>query len=74
MPGPKIPRQYKKAPVGPYMVMNPRKIPQGIPIVTIKEVHYYEGDTVDAGIEVGDLVERGFLKPQKDRVSDDGED
>jgi hypothetical protein len=65
MPGPKIPRQYKKVPAGPYTVVNPRKIPQGIPVVTICDVNYYEGDTVAADVEVRDLIERGFLKPQK---------
>jgi hypothetical protein len=64
MPGPKIPKQYRK-PTGPYTVVNPRKIPSGIPVVTINNVHYYEGDTVAADVDVRDLVERGFLKPKR---------
>ena len=76
MPGPKMPKQYKQVPTGPYTVVNPRKIPEGIPVVTIAEVHYYEGDTVEADVEIRDLVERGFLVPVRDggksRVSNDG--
>lgn len=58
---------------GPYTVVNPRKIPEGIPVVTIHDVHYYEGDTVNE-TNVGDLVARGFLVPVSGdtAVSNDG--
>jgi hypothetical protein len=55
--------------------MNPRKIPDGIPVVTIHEVHYYDGDAVAANVDVGDLVERGFLVPAdggETKVDNDG--
>ena len=70
MPGPKIPKQYKQAPkpTGPYTVVNPRKIPVGIPVITLHGTHYYEGDTVD-DTDVGDLVARGFLKPARKVIS-----
>jgi hypothetical protein len=76
MPGSKMPRQYKKKGVsmGPYKVVNPRKIPEGIPVVTIHEVDYYEGDIVK-GVDVRDLVARGFLVPLdggETEVSSDG--
>ena len=56
---PKIPKQYRRT--GPYVVVNRRKIPKGIPVSTLRGTHYYEGDTVEED-DVGDLVERGFLK------------
>jgi hypothetical protein len=52
-----------------------RGIPDGIPVVTIHEVHYYDGDAVAANVDVGDLVERGFLVPAdggETKVDNDG--
>jgi hypothetical protein len=48
----------------PHKVVNPRKIPRGIPIITIHEVHYYEDDiitVIDDSAQM--LVDRGFLVP-----------
>ena len=67
-----MPAKKQAVPEGPYTVVNRRKIPKGIPVVTIHEVHYYEGDTVSAGVDVGDLVERGFLSPVKKGASAHG--
>lgn len=77
---------------GPHRVVNKRKIPEyacwtdedgqeqraRIPIVTIHDVHYYEGDVItkiDDSAQV--LVDRGFLVPVNDgggkEVDNDGE-
>lgn len=54
----------------PHKVVNPRKIPEGIPVVTIHEVHYYTDDVItviDDSVQM--LIDRGFLVP----VDDGGE-
>jgi hypothetical protein len=52
---------------GKYKVLNPRGVPEGMPVITMDShdgpVLFYEGDTFE-GIP-GDYVERGFLKEVK---------
>ena len=60
---------------GPHKVVNPRKIPDGIPVVTIHDVHYYTDDVItviDDSAQM--LIDRGFLVPVggETEVSDDG--
>jgi hypothetical protein len=65
----------RKARQEPHKVVNRRKIPEGIPVVTIHEVHYYEGDVItDIDDSAQVLIDRGFLVPVggKTEVSGDG--
>ena len=63
------PAAKRPVPAGPYTVLNPRKIPAGIPVITVHDVHYYEGDTVEEqGDSTAVMVERGFLVPKKEKV------
>lgn len=60
----------KKADVPTYVVMNPRGVPEGVPIITIDgpegeaSRHYYEGDTYE-GPRPEELREEGVLVTPK---------
>lgn len=67
--------ERRKRRTGPHKVVNPRKIPAGIPVVTIHEVHYYEGDIITVIDDSAQcLIDRGFLVPVdgETEVSGDG--
>jgi len=47
-----------------YRVLNPRGIPDKVPILTFKDMKFYEGQTFapPAGMNVTHLAERGFIE------------
>ncbi len=45
-----------------YLVKNPHALPRTIPIVTVEQKQYYEGDQFSTPADVAWLVEQGYIE------------
>ncbi len=58
---PAKPTDIKPKPTGPFVILNPRKIPKGRHIIREGDKRWYEGDDY-SGPKAAMWLERGFIR------------